>query len=89
MPRALTSPWPRWKARWSTSISARPIVLAIYEANAELPGTFRLIEIRRTPDEGGGEARWATLADSLKDCRAIARQRRRPDATKGAHRSTD
>ncbi len=45
--------------------------LAIYEANAALPGTFRLVEIRRTPDEGGGEARWATLADSLKDCRAI------------------
>ncbi len=45
--------------------------LAIFEANTELPGTFRLIEIRRTPDEGGGEARWAALADSLKDCRAI------------------
>jgi nitrogen fixation protein NifB len=45
--------------------------LAIFEANAELPGTFRLIEIRRTPDEGGGEVRWAALADSLKDCRAI------------------
>jgi len=45
--------------------------LAIYEANAALPGTFRLVEIRRTPDEGGGEARWATLANSLKDCRAI------------------
>jgi nitrogen fixation protein NifB len=45
--------------------------LAIYEANAALPGNFRLVEIRRTPDEGGGEARWATLADSLKDCRAI------------------
>jgi nitrogen fixation protein NifB len=45
--------------------------LAIFEANAELSGTFRLIEIRRTPDEGGGEARWAALADSLRDCRAI------------------
>jgi nitrogen fixation protein NifB len=45
--------------------------LAIFEANAELPGSFRLIEIRRTPDEGGGESRWAALADSLKDCRAI------------------
>ncbi len=45
--------------------------LAIYEANAALPGTFRLVEIRRTPEEGGGEARWAMLADSLKDCRAI------------------
>ena len=45
--------------------------LAIFEPNAALPGSFRLIEIRRTPDEGGGEARWAALADSLKDCRAI------------------
>jgi nitrogen fixation protein NifB len=45
--------------------------LAIYELNAAMPGTFRLVEIRRTPDEGGGEARWAVLADSLKDCRAI------------------
>jgi nitrogen fixation protein NifB len=45
--------------------------LAIFEANAALPGTFRLIEIRRAPDEGGGEARWAALAESLKDCRAI------------------
>jgi nitrogen fixation protein NifB len=45
--------------------------LAIFEVNAEQPGTFRLIEIRRTPDEGGGEARWGALAGSLKDCRAI------------------
>jgi nitrogen fixation protein NifB len=45
--------------------------LTIYESNADMPGTFRLVEIRRTPDEGGGEARWATLADSLKDCRAL------------------
>jgi nitrogen fixation protein NifB len=45
--------------------------LAIFEPNAERPGSFRLIEIRRTPDEGGGEERWAALADSLKDCRAI------------------
>ncbi len=45
--------------------------LAIFEANAEQPGSFRLIEIRRTPEEGAGEARWAALADSLKDCRAI------------------
>jgi nitrogen fixation protein NifB len=45
--------------------------LAIYGLNADKPGTFRLIEIRRTPDEGGGETRWAALADSLKDCRAL------------------
>jgi nitrogen fixation protein NifB len=45
--------------------------LTIYETNTAIPGTFRLVEIRRTPDEGGGEARWATLADSLKDCRAL------------------
>ena len=45
--------------------------LAIYEPDATLPDTFRLVEIRRTPEEGGGEIRWAALADSLKDCRAI------------------
>ena len=45
--------------------------LAIYEADAALPGAFRLLEIRRTPEEGGGDARWAALADALKDCRAI------------------
>ena len=45
--------------------------LVIFEVNPERPGTFRLVEIRRTPDEGGGEARWGALADSLKDCRAL------------------
>ena len=45
--------------------------LVIYEINPELPGAFRLLEIRRTPHEGGGDARWAALADSLKDCRAL------------------
>ena len=45
--------------------------LAIYELNPDLPGTFRLLEIRRAPDKGSGDARWAALADSLKDCRAI------------------
>lgn len=45
--------------------------LLIYEPEPTAPGTFRLVEIRRTPDEGGGDARWAALAESLKDCRAI------------------
>ena len=45
--------------------------LVIFEQNIERPGAFRLVEIRRAPDEGGGEARWAALAESLKDCRAI------------------
>ena len=45
--------------------------VAIYEANSEIPGTFRLVEIRRAPEEGSGEERWAALADLLKDCRAI------------------
>jgi nitrogen fixation protein NifB len=45
--------------------------LAIFQQDAEAPGTFRLLEIRRTPESGGGEARWNNLADSLKDCRAI------------------
>jgi nitrogen fixation protein NifB len=45
--------------------------LVIYETNGEEPGAFRLVEIRRAPEEGGGEARWAALAESLKDCRAL------------------
>ncbi|MGB8266958.1 MAG: radical SAM protein [Candidatus Velthaea sp.] len=32
---------------------------------------FRFIEIRRTPERGGGRARWVELADSLHDCRAL------------------
>jgi nitrogen fixation protein NifB len=45
--------------------------VVIYEPSSDMPGTFRSVEIRRTPEEGGGEARWADLADRLKDCRAI------------------
>jgi nitrogen fixation protein NifB len=43
----------------------------IYEPNPAQAETFRLVEIRRAPDEGGGETRWQQLADSLKDCRAL------------------
>lgn len=43
----------------------------VYELDAQKPGSFRLKEIRRAPPEGGGDARWAELAGTLKDCRAL------------------
>lgn len=45
--------------------------VSIYAANPSAPGVFRLIENRNTPDEGGAEARWVSLANILTDCRAI------------------
>jgi nitrogen fixation protein NifB len=45
--------------------------LAIYEQDLALPGRFKLVETRKTPPEGGGEARWTRLGEVLKDCRAI------------------
>jgi nitrogen fixation protein NifB len=43
----------------------------IYEEDTSAPGNFRLKEIRPAPPEGGGDARWAELAVTLKDCRAL------------------
>jgi len=43
----------------------------IYEQCPETPGQFQLKEIRPAPQPGGGDERWATLAASLKDCRAL------------------
>ncbi|MGO8766141.1 MAG: nitrogenase cofactor biosynthesis protein NifB [Limisphaerales bacterium] len=43
----------------------------VYELDAETPGNFRLKEIRLAPAPGGGDARWAELAGTLKDCRAL------------------
>ena len=43
----------------------------VYEQDAETPGNFRLKEIRPAPAQGGGDARWAELAGTLKDCRAL------------------
>jgi nitrogen fixation protein NifB len=43
----------------------------IYQQSRETPGQFQLKEIRPAPRPGGGDARWATLAVSLKDCRAL------------------
>jgi len=43
----------------------------IYEQSPESPGQFQLREIRPAPKPGGGDARWAALADSLQDCRAL------------------
>lgn len=43
----------------------------VYETNPDTAGQFRLKEIRMAPAPGGGDARWASLAESLKDCRAL------------------
>jgi nitrogen fixation protein NifB len=43
----------------------------VYEQDAETPGNFRLKEIRPAPPQGGGDARWAELAGTLRDCRAL------------------
>jgi nitrogen fixation protein NifB len=32
---------------------------------------FRIVEQRRTPQSGSGSQRWADLADTLQDCRAV------------------
>lgn len=33
--------------------------------------SFKMVDTRKTPSPGSGEARWKTLADSLEDCRAL------------------
>jgi len=43
----------------------------IYEPSPETPGQFQLKEIRPAPKPGGGQERWAALAASLQDCRAL------------------
>jgi nitrogen fixation protein NifB len=43
----------------------------VYEQDAEKPGGFRLKEIRPAPPAGGGDERWAELAETMKDCRAL------------------
>ena len=43
----------------------------VYEADARMPGNYRVKETRPAPPEGGGEERWAELAITLKDCRAL------------------
>lgn len=43
----------------------------IYEQDASNPGNYRLKEIRPAPPAGAGDARWAELAVTLKDCRAL------------------
>jgi nitrogen fixation protein NifB len=45
--------------------------LLIYEKHPEQPGAYRVKEIRKAPESGGGDARWEALADLLSDCRAI------------------
>jgi nitrogen fixation protein NifB len=43
----------------------------IYEQEGGADGVFRLKGIRPAPPQGGGDARWAALAEALKDCRAL------------------
>jgi nitrogen fixation protein NifB len=43
----------------------------VYEQKTGTPGDFHLKEIRPAPAPGGGDARWAELAGTLKDCRAL------------------
>ena len=43
----------------------------VYEPNPDLPGSFSLKELRPAPPKGDGDARWAELAVTLKDCRAL------------------
>jgi nitrogen fixation protein NifB len=43
----------------------------VYEQNPDIPGSFRLKELRPAPPRGDGDARWAELAVTLKDCRAL------------------
>jgi nitrogen fixation protein NifB len=45
--------------------------LAIFGPDPAAPGFYKMIEVRPTPEEGGGDKRWATLANQLRDCRAI------------------
>jgi nitrogen fixation protein NifB len=45
--------------------------VAIFEQDIAMPGMFKLVELRKTPSEGGGENRWAALGELLRDCRAI------------------
>jgi len=43
----------------------------IYEQAEDAADAYRLKGIRPAPPEGGGDARWAELAVTLKDCRAL------------------
>ena len=43
----------------------------IYERDAANPESYRVREVRSAPESGGGSERWADLAETLKDCRAI------------------
>jgi len=45
--------------------------LHIYEQMDGPAGAFQLKEVRPAPEAGGGNERWAELADVLKDCRAF------------------
>jgi len=54
----------------------------LFEPNPDAPGSFRPREIRQAPPEGGGDTRWAALAETLKDCRALLVSAAGPTPTK-------
>lgn len=45
--------------------------VVIFGRDASTASGFAFIEIRRTPEPGGGRSRWVELADLLHDCRAF------------------
>jgi nitrogen fixation protein NifB len=65
---APTLPWPRARACWSTSTSAKPVAFHVF---AEQNMTYVPVDVREAPDSGSGIKRWLDLADLLNDCRAV------------------
>ncbi len=45
--------------------------ILVFGRDEKTPSGFKFIEIRRTPEPGGGRSRWVELADHLHDCRAF------------------
>lgn len=43
----------------------------IFREDKGTPSGFRFVEVRKTPEPGAGQARWAELASVLHDCRAF------------------
>lgn len=43
----------------------------VYEPHPTQENTFQLKAIRKAPEPGDGDLRWAQLADTLQDCRAL------------------
>ncbi|MDR1817332.1 MAG: radical SAM protein [Puniceicoccales bacterium] len=43
----------------------------VFKRDAGTASGYKYVEVRRTPEPGGGPSRWAALADTLRDCRAL------------------